>query len=225
MFFRNIFKQNTKPSVKSRFEIEQQLWGEMIPQKTFAPIEVTDHGLDEITRQFIEQTKWLQPVLNQTIGGQGARFHEMNTQTVTLGTYDMPDFGRNFEVTFGSATIGVVSVVPSIFPDPENWAELRVRLYYPVEILSGDEVHRLLTGLVELTQQFDPNATYETKKRDPRASAVASKAMVKAMWDKRPSECLVIDMNAEGSWEHYKSYINHWKQKGVDPWEKWEREY
>jgi hypothetical protein len=224
MFVRSLFKQKKKPPLESRFEIERRLGGTKMPQKTLAPIEVVDHGLDDIERQFVEQTKWLQPVLNQTIGGQGARFHEMKTQTVTLGTYDMPEFGRNFEVTFGSENIGLVSVVPSISPDPENWAELRVRLYYPVEILSGDEVHGLLTGMVELTQKFDPKATYETQKRDPRASEIASRAMVKAMWDKRPSQSLVIDMNTEGPWEHYKRYVNHWKQGGIDPWEKWERE-
>lgn len=224
MFPRNIFKRKTKPATKSRLEVEQALWGEKIRQKTLAPLEAIDHGLDKNQRQFLEQTKWLQPALNRAIGGQGARFHEMQTHLVTLGTYDTPDFGRNFEVTFGSETIGIVSVVPSSFPNPERWAELRVRLHYPVEILSGDEVHSLLTGLVELTQGFDASLTYDTKNRDPRASTAASKAMVKAIWDKRPSESLVIDMNVEGPWEHYNSYIKHWKQNGVDPWEKWERE-
>ncbi|MEW9921806.1 hypothetical protein AB2B41_19540 [Marimonas sp. MJW-29] len=208
--------------VLSAWEWDDLLWGPMLPQKTIEPVQPPPKA-DENLMRFYAETEWMQPVFNSTLGGEGFRFHEVDTPYVILGTIDGPDDGRTFEVSFGSAMVGEVSVVPNYFGPPLEWADLRVRLKYPINLLPGGYVHDLLTGLVEHALEFKTDS-YEDRRLDPRASAIASKAMVEALWEKSADRGWVVELRVEGTWDRFKSYVEHWKLKKIDPWEKWERQ-
>jgi len=216
------FRKRTSQAAEKNVVYQEQLWAEKLRQKTLEPVAPPEFANNELKR-FYAETEWLQPVLNRSLGGGGFRFHELDTPYVSLGTFDEPDFGRTFEVSYGAAVIGQVAVVPGIFDVPEVWADLRVRLVYPSELIEGDEIHDFLTGLIQLTKRYETE-TYEAKRDDPRASAMASKAMVEALWTQaaNPSDAKVIKLSAEGPWQSFKETVEHWKKKNIDPWEKWE---
>jgi hypothetical protein len=210
---------------KSREETFDRMYAGALPKIREFPVRPPETA-DENLKQFYSETEWLQPVLNRLACPEGFRFNEVDTPYVTLDTFDGPAYGRTFELSCGSVVVGKIAVVPNYFrlSDENDWADLRMRLNYPIEMVDGKTVHGLLTSLIRLTQEFE-NDTYEGVCDDPRASARASQAIVEAMWDRmnEPSSAALIEMSVSGPWTRFKSYINHWKKNGIDPWEKWER--
>jgi hypothetical protein len=216
-----------KPTLKkgrSVGEVLEQLYGPKLTQKTLSPVKPSENATDNL-KKFFAETEWMQPAFNQRVGGHGFRFHEENTPWVSLGTYDGPDDGRTFEVSFGSLMVGTVAVVPDLFPENARWAELRVRLNYPADLIDGKFIHGFLMGLVELTQSFESNAVFEDIQNDSRARSWASQAMAEAMWNKSafPENTSAIELSVSGPFGNFKALIDHWKTRGLDPWERWER--
>lgn len=220
---RLVSSKRTKPLRTT--DIIEDLYGSRLTQKRKYPVPAPEHADDEL-RQFYVETEWLQPVFNRFICGEGFRFHEVDISHVTLGTYDGPDDGRTYEVSFGSVIVGEVAVVPKVFrlDDETDWADVRVKLAYPVELIDGKEVHGFLSGLIELTQAFELE-TWEAMRDDPRAGTRASQAMIEGMWDTAHelNAGYVIQLNVSGPWTRYKNIVAHWQSSGVDPWELWER--
>lgn len=211
---------------QSREEMFEQLYAGKLPPARKYPISPPE-GADDSLKQFYTETEWLQPVLNMFACPEGFRFNEVDSPYVTLNTFDEPDKGRTFELSCGSIVIGRAAIVPTLYKyeDDVDWAELRIRLNYPVEMIDGRTVHGLLTSLIRLTQEFD-DESFEGVRRDLRASTRASQAIVESIWDRmdQPSLGALVELTVKGPWTYFKGFIDHWKQKGIDPWERWERQ-
>ena len=203
-------------------EIERQLWGQKLAQKTLYPVQSPNSACGGL-KQFYAETEWMQPIFNQSIGGIGFRFHEDNLARVALGTFDGPEEGRTFHLSFGELIVGKVGVARNIFEDPDDWATLKVQMNDLIEFLPGNIIHSFLVGLVEHTLDFQ-EGDFHKKRDDPRASAIASKAMIEALWEKTNQNDYQLNMEVSGPWKHFKSYVEHWKKNGIDPWDKWERQ-
>jgi hypothetical protein len=48
--------------------------------------------------------------------------------------------------------------------------------------------------------------------------------MIEALWEKTNQNDCQLNMEVNGPWKHFKSYVEHWKKNGIDPWDKWERQ-
>lgn len=186
-------------------------------RKTFMPTPAPQGASQELL-DFFQRTEWLQPYFNVILGTYWS-FDEKPDHWVSLGTYDQPDDGRTFQIRYNAALVGEVSVVPNPFPRVNDWAELRLRLSYPVQLVDSEKVHSLLSGLA--SSAFD--VLSDPHQRD-RAEQAASTAMIKALWDGTSfaGSALVVDMTVSGSWGGYQAYVDHWRNLGVDPWTKYE---
>jgi hypothetical protein len=132
---------------------EYQLWeAPRPPRKALAP-QPAPEGEDQSILDFYQLSEWMQPYINRILGGGGTwDFDEEEGHYVTLGTYDEPDIGRTFEIRSNAAVVGRFSIVPDYFyPKIEGreWASLRLQLQYPIEAMSADDVHYLLTALAD----------------------------------------------------------------------------
>lgn len=200
---------------------EYQLWeAPRPPRKTLSP-KPAPEGEDQSVLDFYQKSEWMQPYFNRILGGGGTwDFDELEGHYVTLGTHDGPQTGRTFEIRSNAAVVGKLSVIPEwSYPKyGPPWAELRLRLNYPIEAMPARDVHYLLSALADcaIGEQKDG-------KHSPLAEAEATKAMTKALWDVRDlGGSSVIDMNVEGPWTNYLHTVDNWKEKGIDPWEKYE---
>lgn len=186
------------------------------PLQALAPVDPPSNA-DDRTKLFFSESEWLQPFLNRHCSPLGIIYNESDNTNVLL-PWD-PVFGRNFKIFCNAAPIGEVSVWPC-YASEEGWAQVKIRLVYPVGHLEGEEVHSILTSLIRATGR---QVESEPEPLATMASALASKAMTIAMWDKRPDTHPLIECMTQGPWDAYWSTVEHWNAQSIDPWEKWER--
>jgi hypothetical protein len=204
-----------KPSaLEFRQKIENQLYYDAKPaRKTVMPNPAPQFA-DKLLLDFYDRTECLQPYFNAILGGNYS-FDEEQGHHVTLGTYDSPDTGRTFQIRYNAAIVGKLAVVPKLFPKGNAWAELRLRLNFPIDLVESERVHGFLSALA--SSVFD---SVNEPTQSGQAEQVASTAMVKALWNARADEesNFVVEMSLSGSWGGYQSYVDHWHNNGVDPW-------
>ena len=204
-----------KPSaLEFRRNIENQLFYDAKPARQTIMPNPAPQGASKLLLDFYDRTECLQPYFNAILGGYYS-FDEEQGHYVTLGTYDAPDTGRTFQIRYNAAIVGKLAVVPMLFPEGNAWAELRLRLNFPIELVGSERVHGFLSALA--SSVFD---SVNEPTQSGQAEQVASTAMVKALWNARADEgsSLVVEMSLSGSWGGYQSYVDHWHNNGVDPW-------
>lgn len=215
-------KRPDKVKERSAWEIrrkmEDQLFYDAKPARLTLIPNPAPQGADKELLRFFERTECLQPYFNAMLGGYWS-FDELPGHHVSLGTYDGPDVGRTFQIQYNAGLVGELSVVPLIFPRGDDWAELRLRLQYPIELINSERVHGFLCLLAKsVLNSIDAAA------QNGRAEQMASIAMVNALWDARVTEgsSLVVSMSLSGAWGLYQESLDHWRNHGVDPWERLE---
>lgn len=201
------------------------------PNNRSARNEAVNHTSLEVEfEEFLERSAVFQPYLNMNVLPHNFWVNEVADKMVTLGTFDMPDFGRNYELYYASERIGKLSLVPNprygkVHKDGrpwignDDWADIRISLMPTIQFIDGQDLHqclRMLFGMVLST----------TEKRDETGGAtIASQLLLESLWDRvaEPEMGQLVDHNLAGPFGIFLVIEKNWRELGFDPWEEHRR--
>ena len=201
------------------------------PNNRSARNEAVNHTSLEVEfEEFLERSAVFQPYLNMNVLPRNFWVNEVADKMVTLDTFDMPDFGRNYELYYASERIGQLSLVPNqwygeVHKDGSpvignnDWADLRISLMPTIQFIDGQDLHqclRMLFGMVLST----------TEKCDETGGAtIASQLLLESLWDRvaEPEMGQLVDHTLAGPFGSFLAAENFWRERGFDPWERHRR--
>lgn len=183
--------------------------------------------LNTAKRVLVEDFYWFQPYLNWSLSDHWA-VHDTGSDVCTIGTYDQPNFGRGYQVMFGQAKLGTLEVVcgPAMWTigdeEPKaREATINLRLAF-LEYLLFEEAYSLVFHCARAVQQAD-----DLVEANRTAKAEATFALTSFLWERMQTQATydvaegVLQCSFTGPYGVYQSYINRWKEQGIDPMRDW----
>ncbi|RWG50502.1 MAG: hypothetical protein EOQ62_04315 [Mesorhizobium sp.] len=208
--------------------IKSAIEGERHVPKHQQPKSISDSGVkSRITaahEMLFEDFRWFGTMLNRHVSDPWSIEELPDTEIRDISS-EGPEYGRRYRVYYNSCEMGSVQVTVGGFDwimQPEKFAANRqarvlIDLDYLRFVPYGD-AHSLVSAIILHVGKFED---YETA--NARASAKATAALTEHLWEavRVPEAVLDFEHRTDGTYELVRHTTDHWKEGGIDPFEKW----
>lgn len=219
-----MFRKNRKPKIPSPREYRKhliQLAHSGIRKRPTPYIgETLERGTDEEKRAY-EKSKFFQVYLNQT-RGSGFCFNEEEGTNCVIDTFDQPDRGRRYLVSYNSLDIGKIEIRLGydLWDADKNNGET-LALYFDFNMLEFLEYREAVGLLQQLALAMMPlgntNDDHQASRR------LANDQMLEALWNHRYHETiwnwsadekpqLIVTGQFSGPAGYYLHALEHWRK-------------
>ncbi|WDR05563.1 hypothetical protein PSQ90_14995 [Devosia rhodophyticola] len=222
-----------KPSITMNSRLIKQLEeGERRPAQHERPRSVTDKGFNSFATPGIQAVfegfDFFGALMNQHIAKPWT-IEETGDTLVKDWSSDSPELGRTYQVFYNGVTLGRLQVTEGAntaggFREKIEWhrenraahalLELNQLRYVPYE-----DVLSLVSTIELLVGPFENNDIAR-----PRARANAAAALTGYLWEvQRADDQYAPDFEhrVDGPYDLLKLTTDHWKEGGIDPFERW----
>ncbi len=222
-----MFGRSKAPKALSPREYARQLRDQAYSgvRKTPTPYIGETLGKGDEEERAYEKSKFFQVYLNQLLRGSGFCFDEQESTTCVIDTFDQPDYGRSYLVSYYSLDIGTIEIRLGydLWEDKDD-GEL-LSLFFDLtklEFLDYRHAVGLLQQLALAVMPLD-----DANKDQAEARRLANDYMLEALWENRHDEAVDTwskderpHVRATGQFTgpagHYLHALEHWRKSRDD---------
>lgn len=212
--------------------IKQLEQGERRPAQHVRPHRVTDSGFESFAtagvQAVFEGFEYFGSLMNQHIADPWTVEETPDTLVKDLLS-DSPELGRTYLVYYNGVTLGRLQVTEGSnmnggLREDISWHRENRAAYATLELdelrfVAYDDVLSLVSAVELLVGPFQDNDIAR-----PRARSIAAAALTGYLWEViRSGDEYVpsFDHRVNGPYDLLKLTTDHWKEGGVDPFERW----